>query len=66
MALMPTNNAAPMVPAGSNPTTRQRGETVGMYAPMVNKAKVEGARMEMMQNAAGKMARRAPKKDIMR
>jgi hypothetical protein len=55
-----------MVPAGSNPTTRQRGETVGMYVPMVNKAKVEGARMEMMQNAAGQMARRAPKKDILR
>lgn len=66
MALTTTNNASPMVPAGSNPTTRQRGEAVGMYAPMVNKATVQGARVEMMQNAAGQMARRAPKKDILR
>lgn len=60
------NRAQPKVAAGSNPTTRDRGDVVVASAPMQNKATVQGARMDMMMNAAGQHARRAPKKDILR
>lgn len=60
------NRAQPKVPAGSNPTSRDRGETVAASAPMQNKATVQGARMDMMMNAAGQHARKAPNKGILR
>ena len=59
-------NAMPKVTPGSEPTTRDRGMSGSASAPMQNKAKVEGARMEMMQNAAGQHVRRAPNKGLLR
>lgn len=67
MPMYSANNAQPSNRPGQDATTRDRG--MSDYFDMrnqPNKAKVEGSRLVMMQNAPGQHARRAPKVDILR
>ena len=67
MPMYVSHNAQPKNRPGQDATTKDRGMTD--YFDMrnqPNKAKVEGSRLTMMQNAPGQHARRAPKVDILR
>lgn len=67
MPMYVSHNAQPKNRPGQDATTKDRGMTD--YFDMrnqPNKAKVEGSRLVMMQNAPGQHVRRAPKVDILR
>ena len=67
MPMYVSHNAQPKNRPGQDATTKDRGMTD--YFDMrnqPNKAKVEGSRLVMMQNAPGQHTRRAPKVDILR
>jgi hypothetical protein len=67
MPMYSANSAKPSNGAGQDASTRNRGMSDYFdVRNQPNKAKVQGSRLVMMQNAAGLHTRRAPKVDILR
>lgn len=66
MPMYSTNRAKPNNPAGTDSTTKDRGQTsYGSMRDMPNKARVD-APMVDMTNIEGMHSRRAPKSDVLR